>query len=178
MFELPKLFDLDLDVRIGGTLGDWSEKAKHELKKIKLSNLTDLQKRIESNVGNLSEEAIKAISDCQGILDSLKIDLPTLAGISISAQTRARVFFQSLVNAGATPSFDPNAVMANILARDYKQMSANTAVTGGCSTFVTTGIIVLGEIIKANGEKYDPVANVLIGSAALLGSASCASAGG
>ncbi|PDY85982.1 hypothetical protein [Bacillus toyonensis] len=171
----------DIDFKIGGTLGSWGEKAKSELEKVDIHDVTDLAKKVE-NVISDSKEIQNILNECQGVLENLKITIETLGAIALKSWYGARGrWHEIMTDPGGRPNPmpTPEQLLSVSLAYEYKQLAvAEPAGAGACGVIVSTGIILLAEIIKANGEKYDEAADKMIIAAPGLGMATCAAMGG
>ncbi|EJV74524.1 MULTISPECIES: hypothetical protein [Bacillus cereus group] len=167
------------DVKIGGTLGSIAEKTKHELQKISVKDVNDLAKRVEGNIRDVP--SLKSIfENAQGELDKMKISFDRYAEISIDSWQQAMGTYIHMINLG-DPIVPPDQLFAKILSGQYKKLALNSPAgtgAGPCGVLVSTGIILIGEIIKANGDKYKDTAEKLIVAAPVLGNSACAYLGG
>lgn len=168
------------DDLVGGTLGNFTEHVKDELKNIEVKDITDLIVTLGDMLpGDSLAEGIEEINNIlersQEELEQQDISTEQLAVMVTSAWNLAFEYWHE--NKMANSNFQPTPfdLLPRSLSFEYKKLIANKpSDIKSCNILIGAGIILLAVIFRKRDERNAPMAEYLIKSATTMAKDACA----
>ncbi|MFJ7557948.1 hypothetical protein ACIQXZ_29740 [Bacillus thuringiensis] len=179
--ELTRNF-IDLNIKIGGTLGKIANHWKEEIKKWEIKDVADFISKLQIDNATLPVDLKSYLVGLDEKINSLGIDLKNFSNISLdkffSSQTeRIKLIraFPPKIEISKTPFEE---IFAKNLGKHFLTLNPKIVEQGYCAALVGMAIVIVAHILKANADKYDELADHLINTASVVAPAVCAYLGG